>query len=78
MFESWAARADKVLDDTRMVMNAFNDLDLQKVKLRTDFTFASRIYTDVPAEIESLQFELDIFKAKSERLRISTSSPFQE
>ena len=80
MFESWAARADKVLADTRRVMNAFNDLDLdlQKVKLRTDFTFASHIYTDVPAEIESLQLELDIFKAESERLRISTSSPFQE
>ena len=80
MFEAWAARADKVLDDTRRIMNAFNDLDidLQKVKLRTDFTFASHIYTDVPAEIESLQIELDTFKAESERLRLSTSSPFQE
>lgn len=80
MFEAWAARADKVLDDTRGVMNAFNDLDidLQKVKLRTDFTFASHVYMDVPTEIKSLQIELDTFKAESERLRLSTSSPFQE
>lgn len=80
MFEAWAARADKILDDTRGVMNAFNDLDidLQKVKLRTDFTFASHVYMDVPTEIKSLQIELDTFKAESERLRLSTSSPFQE
>ena len=78
LYSQWRDRAHSVRAEALGIMNRLSDLDtdLQKIKLRSEFSFDVGAFSDVPTEILSLGDELEQFQIASEDIRGITVSPF--
>ena len=78
LYSLWRDRAHSVRAEALDIMNRLSDLDtdLQKIKLRSEFSFDVGAFSDVPTEILSLGDELEQFQIASEDIRKITDSPF--
>ena len=78
LYSQWRDRAHGVRQEALEIMKRLSDLDtdLQKLKLRTEFSFDVGAFSDVPTEILSLGDELEQFQIASENIRGITVSPF--
>ena len=78
LYRQWRERAHDVRGEALGIMNRLGDLDtdLQKLKLRSEFSFDAGAFSEVPTEIISLGDELEQFQVASENIRKITGSPF--
>ena len=60
------------------IVNRLSDMDttLQKLKLRSDFSFDASGFSEVPSDIMALEEELAQFQIASDNIREAIASPF--
>ena len=60
------------------IVHRLSDMDttLQKLKLRSDFSFDGGGFSEVPADILALEGKLDQFRIASDNIREIIASPF--
>ena len=77
-YEQWRARARAVQAEALEIVHRLSDMDttLQKLKLRSDFSFDAGGFSEVPSDILALEEELVQFRIASDNIRESIASPF--
>ena len=77
-YEQWRERAGGVRVEALEIMHRLSDMDtnLQKLKLRSDFSLDVGGFSEVPSEILALEEELAQFRIASENIREIIASPF--
>ena len=77
-YEQWQERASGVRAEALEIMHRFRDMDtsLQKLKLRSGFSFDVGGFSEVPSDILALEEELAQFRIASANIREIIVSPF--
>ena len=77
-YEQWRERASGVRAESLKIMHRLSDMDtaLQKLKLRSDFSFDVGGFSEVPSDILELEEELAQFRIASDNIREIIASPF--
>ena len=77
-YEQWQERASGVRAEALEIMHRFSDMDtsLQKLKLRSGFSFDVGGFSEVPSDILALEEELAQFRIASDNIREIIVSPF--
>ena len=77
-YEQWRERARAVQEDALEIVHRLSDMDttLQKLKLRSDFSFDARGFSEVPSDILALEEQLAQFRIASDNIREIIASPF--
>ena len=77
-YEQWRERAREVQQEALEIVNRLSDMDttLQKLKLRSEFSFDASGFNEVPSDILALEEELAQFRAASDNIREIIASPF--
>ena len=77
-YEQWSERASAVQEEALEIMHRLSDMDttLQKLKLRSDFSFDAGGFSEVPSDILALEEKLAQFRIASDNIRESIASPF--
>ena len=77
-YEQWRERASGVRAESLEIMHRLSDMDtaLQKLKLRSDFSFDVGGFSEVPSDILELEEELAQFRIASDNIREIIASPF--
>ena len=77
-YEQWRERASGVRAEALEIMHRLSDMDttLQKLKLRSDFSFDVGGFSEVPSDILALEEELAQFRIASDNIREIIASPF--
>ena len=77
-YEQWRERARAVQEEALEIVHRLSDMDttLQKLKLRSVFSFDAGGFSEVPSDILALEEELAQFRIASDNIRESIASPF--
>lgn len=77
-YEQWRERARGVQREALEIVQRFSDMDttLQKLKLRSEFSFDVSGFNEVPSDILALEEELAEFRVASDNIRELIASPF--
>lgn len=77
-YEQWRERAREVQQEALEIVNRLSDMDttLQKLKLRSEFSFDASGFNEVPSDILALEEELAQFRVASDNIREIIASPF--
>ena len=77
-YEEWRGRAHSIQSNAAQILQRLHDMDatLQKLKLRSDFSFDVGQLSEVPSDIVALEQELAQFRVASDNIRIAIGSPF--
>ena len=77
-YQQWRKRARAVQEEALEIVHRLSDMDttLQKLKLRSDFSFDTGGFSEVPSDILALEEELAEFRTASDNIRESIASPF--
>ncbi len=77
-YEQWRERARAVQEEALEIVQRLSDMDttLQKLKLRSDFSFDAGGFSEVPSDILALEEELAEFRIASDNIRETIGSPF--
>ncbi len=77
-YEQWRERASGVRAESLEIMHRLSDMDtaLQKLKLRSDFSFDVGGFSEVPSDILELEEKLAQFRIASDNIREIIASPF--
>ena len=77
-YKQWRERASAVQKEAVEIMYRLGDMDtsLQKLNLRSDFSFDTGGFSEVPADILVLKEELAQFQIASDNIRETIGSPF--
>ncbi len=77
-YEQWRERARGVQREALDIVHRLSDMDttLQKLKLRTEFSFDASGFNEVPSDILALEEELAQFRIASDNIREIIASPF--
>ncbi len=77
-YEQWSERARAVQEEALEIVRRLSDMDttLQKLKLRSDFSFDAGGFSEVPSDILALEDKLAQFRIASDNIRESIASPF--
>ncbi len=78
LYSQWRDRAHRARGNAKNILKRLDDvdIDLQKLKLSTEFSFDAGGFQDVPIEITNLEAELAEFQTASDNIREITASPF--
>lgn len=78
-YAQWRTQAHRARDQARQIVILLDDMDaiLRKQELASEFSFDADGFSAVPADILSLETELEQFQAASENVRQITASPFE-
>ena len=78
-YQEWQQDAHIIRDEASAILRKLNDIDidLRKLELDSGFSFTGATIDAVPAEISSLNNELNQFDLASENIRAITRSPFE-
>ena len=76
-YEQWRERASGVRAEALEIVHRLSDMDtnLQKLKLRSDFSFDVGGFSEVPSDILALEEELAQFRIASDHIREIIASP---
>ncbi len=77
-YQLWRERAVVVQMEALEIVHHLTDMDttLQKLKLRSDFSFDTEGFSEVPSDILALEAELAQFQIASDNIREAIGSPF--
>ena len=77
-YEQWRERARAVQEEALEIVQRLSDMDttLQKLKLRSEFSFDASGFNEVPSDILALEEELAQFRIASDSIREIIASPF--
>ena len=77
-YEWWRELASAIQMEALEIIHRLDDMDttLQKLELRSDFTFVTEGFSEVPSEILALEKELAQFQTASDSIRDAIGSPF--
>ena len=77
-YEQWRERARGVQGEALEIVHRLSDMDttLQKLKLRSEFSFDASGFNEVPSDILALEEELAQFQIASDNIREIIASPF--
>ena len=77
-YKQWRERASAVQKEAVEIVYRLGDMDttLQKLNLRSDFSFDTGGFSEVPADILVLKEELAQFQIASDNIRETIGSPF--
>ena len=77
-YEEWRERARGVQGEALEIVHRLSDMDttLQKLKLRSEFSFDASGFNEVPSDILALEEELAQFQIASDNIREIIASPF--
>ncbi len=77
-YELWRERARGVRREALEIVQRLSDMGitLQKLKLRSEFSFDASRFNEVPSDILALEEELAQFRIASENIREIIASPF--
>ena len=77
-YDQWRERAHAIRADALQIMLGLQDMDatLQKLELRSDFSFDVHQMSEVPSNIVALEQELSQFQIASDNIRKTIGSPF--
>ncbi|MXY44600.1 MAG: hypothetical protein F4Y50_11210 [Dehalococcoidia bacterium] len=77
-YEQWRERARAVQEEALEIVHRLSDMDttLEKLKLRSDFSFDVGGFSEVPSDILALEEELAQFRIASDNIRETIGSPF--
>ena len=77
-YEHWRERARAVQEEALEVVHRLSDMDttLQKLKLRSAFSFDAGGFSEVPSDILALEEKLAQFRIASDNIRETIASPF--
>ena len=77
-YKKWRERASAVQKEAVEIVYRLGDMDttLQKLNLRSDFSFDTGGFSEVPADILVLKEELAQFQIASDNIRETIGSPF--
>ena len=77
-YQQWRERARTVQEEALEIVHRLSDIDttLQKLKLRSDFSFDAGGFSEVPSDILALEEELAQFRVASDNIRETIGSPF--
>ena len=78
-YQAWQQDAHNIRDEAAAILRKLNDIDidLRKLELDSGFSFTGTAIDALPAEISSLDNELNEFDIASENLRAIIRSPFE-
>ena len=77
-YERWQDRAHGIRANALQIIESLRDMDasLQKLKLRSDFSFDGLQLNAIPSDIIALEQELSQFRIASDAIRNTIGSPF--
>ena len=77
-YEQWRERARGVQEEALEIVQRLSDMDttLQKLKLRSEFSFDVSGFNEVPSDILALEEELAQFQIASDNIREIIAAPF--
>ncbi len=77
-YEQWRDRARVVQEEALEIVHRLSDMDttLQKLKLRSEFSFDAGGFSEVSSDILALEEELAQFQIASDNIRETIASPF--
>ena len=77
-YEQWRERARGVQREALEIVHRLSDMDttLQKLQLRSEFSFDASGFNEVPSDILALEEELAQFRVASDNIREIIASPF--
>ncbi len=78
LYEQWRQSARVIQEEALEIVHRLSDMDttLQKLKLRSDFSFDAGGFSEVPSDILALEEELAEFRIASDSIRETIASPF--
>ncbi len=78
-YEAWRERAGIVQEEALEILGRLSDMDttLQKLRLRSDFSFDPGGFSAVPSDILALEEKLAQFRIASDNIREMIASPFE-
>lgn len=78
LYEQWRHSARAIQEEALEIVHRLSDMDttLQKLKLRSDFSFDGGGFSEVPSDILALEEELAQFRIASDNIRETIASPF--
>ena len=78
-YSQWRTQAHSAREQARQIILLLDDMDaiLRKQELASEFSFDADGFSMVPADILSLEAELEQFQAASDTVRQITASPFE-
>lgn len=78
-YKQWRTQAHSAREQARQIILLLDDMDaiLRKQELASEFSFDADGFSTVPADILSLEAELEQFQAASDTVRQITASPFE-
>ena len=77
-YEQWRERARGIQREALEIVQRLSDMNttLQKLKLRSEFSFDASVFNEIPSDVFALEGELAQFRIASDNIREIISSPF--